>query len=92
MKTLPRGLLFLFLLFIASCSKDSVPDEPVGPLPQITWVMSSGRFTIETGETIQLVPDIENLDETSIYIWTFEGDTIGHSYPTSQVSTIFSLP
>ena len=73
-----RAFLFLFLLFIASCSKDSLPDVPDGPLPQITWVMSSGRFTIETGEAIQLVPDIENLDETSSYIWTFEGDTIGH--------------
>lgn len=73
-----RIIPFLFLLFIASCSKESLPDENEGPLPQITWVMSSGRFTIETGETIQLVPDIENLDETSTYTWIFEDEVIGH--------------
>jgi hypothetical protein len=71
-------LLFL-MVFIASCDKDPLPDEgDKGLLPKITWVMSSGRFTIEAGETIQLVPDIENLDETSTYVWTIEGKVVGH--------------
>ena len=57
-------LLLLPLLSFVSCH-----DDPVtGPLPVITWVMSSGRFRIQTGESIQLVPDIENLDETSAYV------------------------
>ena len=67
-------LLLLPLLSFVSCH-----DDPVtGPLPVITWVMSSGRFRIQTGESIQLVPDIENLDETSAYVWTFEGRVVGH--------------
>ena len=74
-----KYLLLLLTVFIASCSKDPLPDEGGdGPLPQITWVMSSGRFTIEAGETIQLVPDIDNLDETSSYVWTIEDKVVGH--------------
>ena len=69
----------LFLTLLVSCGEDDVaPKHEEGPLPVITWVMSSGRFRIQTGESIQLVPDIEHLDETSVYIWTMEGDTIGH--------------
>lgn len=74
-----KYLLLPLIVFIASCSKDPLPDEGGdGPLPQITWVMSSGRFTIEAGETIQLVPDIDNLDETSSYVWTIEDKVVGH--------------
>ena len=75
-----KKLLFLTLiLLLASCNKEnSEPENVDGPLPVITWVMSSGRFTIQTGESIQLVPDIENLDETSVYVWTYEGEVIGH--------------
>ena len=75
-----KKLLFFFLILsFASCSKnDSEPEGPSGPLPVITWVMSSGRFTIQTGESIQLVPDIEYLDETSVYTWIIEGKTVGH--------------
>ena len=75
-----RKLLFLALIsLLASCNKEnSEPENVDGPLPVITWVMSSGRFTIQTGESIQLVPDIDNLDETSVYIWTYEGEVIGH--------------
>ena len=74
-----KYFLLLLTVFIASCGKDPLPDEgDKGPLPKITWVMSSGRFTIEAGETIQLVPDIENLDETSTYVWTIEGKVVGH--------------
>ena len=74
-----KKYFFLFLtVLIASCSKDLMPDKEDGPLPNITWVMSSGRFTIEAGETIQLVPDIENLDETSTYTWTFDSKVVGH--------------
>ena len=74
-----RGWVFVFLLLLVSCGdEEQVPQREDGPLPEITWVMSSGRFRIQTGETIQLVPDIEYLDETSTYTWTFEGDTVGH--------------
>jgi len=74
-----KYLLLPLIVFIASCSKDPLPDEGgEGPLPKITWAMSSGRFTIQAGETIQLVPDIENLDETSSYTWTFEDKVVGH--------------
>ena len=73
-----KKLLFLTLIvMLASCNKENSEPED-GPLPVITWVMSSGRFTIQTGESIQLVPDIENLDETSVYVWTYEGEVIGH--------------
>ena len=69
----------LFLTLLVSCGEDdAAPKHEEGPLPVITWVMSSGRFRIQTGESIQLVPDIEHLDETSVYTWTMEGDTIGH--------------
>lgn len=69
----------LFLTLLVSCGEDdAAPQHEEGPLPVITWVMSSGRFRIQTGESIQLVPDIEHLDETSVYTWTMEGDTIGH--------------
>ena len=78
-KGLGMGLLWFLLLLLVACGDDEqTPQHEDGPLPKITWVMSSGRFTVETGESIQLVPDIENLDETSTYTWTFEGDTIGH--------------
>ena len=75
-----RILLFFFLILsFVSCNKnDSESEKPSGPLPVITWVMSSGRFTIQTGESIQLVPDIEYLDETSVYTWIIEGKTVGH--------------
>ena len=73
-----RVFLFLFLPLFISCSKELLQDEDKGPLPRITWVMSSGRFTIEAGETIQLVPDIENLDETSTYTWIIEDKVVGH--------------
>ena len=75
-----KKLLFLTLiLLLASCNKEnSEPENVDSPLPVITWVISSGRFTIQTGESIQLVPDIENLDETSVYVWTYEGEVIGH--------------
>ena len=72
-------LFFSLILSFASCGKnDSEPEGPSGPLPVITWVMSSGRFTIQTGESIQLVPDIEYLDETSVYTWIIEEQTVGH--------------
>ena len=79
-QTLPLFFALYFSLFaLTSCGDDpATPSQPEGPLPRITWVMSSGRFRIQTGESIQLVPDIEYLDETSRYVWTIEGDTVGH--------------
>lgn len=89
------GWLFL-LIAVCACSDDPEPAQPedkTALLPQITWVMSSGRFRIQTGESIQLVPDIENLDETSRYVWTMEGDTIGHdnyyTFTTDSVGEYF---
>lgn len=85
-----KKFLSLFvLLCLFSCN-----DEPVtGPLPVITWVMSSGRFRIQAGETIQLVPDIENLDETSTYVWTIEGEVVGHddyyTFTTDEVGEYY---
>lgn len=81
MKLKKTILLFLniFALLIASCGDDNEGQKtgPEGPLPVITWAMSSGRFRIQTGETIQLVPDIENLDETSTYLWSQDGRVLG---------------
>lgn len=71
--------VFTLILLLASCNKEnSEPENMGGLLPEITWAMSSGRFNVQTGESIQLVPDIENLDGTSVYIWTYEGEVIGH--------------
>ena len=73
-----KKILFIsFIILLASCNKEN-PEPEKGPLPVITWAMSSGRFTIQAGETIQLVPDIENMDETSSYTWTFEDKVVGH--------------
>ena len=82
-------LLFLFLFLFSSCGDDPVtPPSEDSRLPQITWVMSSGRFRIQAGESIQLVPDIENLDETSVYVWTIEGEVVGHdNYYTFTTDT-----
>ena len=78
-------LLLAPLLMLVACNDD---PEVTGPLPEITWVMSSGRFRIQTGESIQLVPDIENLDETSVYVWTIEGKVVGHdNYYTFTTDT-----
>ena len=86
-------LLLLPLLLLASCHDD--PDPATGPLPVITWVMSSGRFRIQTGETIQLVPDIEHLDETSVYVWTMDGEVVGHddyyTFTTDEVGEYYVM-
>lgn len=94
-----KQTLLLFFIFqvslftLTSCNDDPASPTESGPLPQITWVMSSGRFRIQTGESIQLVPDIEYLDETSVYVWTMEGDTIGHetyyTFTTDSVGEYF---
>ena len=94
-----KQTLLLFFIFqvslftLTSCNDDPASPAENGPLPQITWVMSSGRFRIQTGESIQLVPDIEYLDETSVYVWTMEGDTIGHetyyTFTTDSVGEYF---
>lgn len=66
-----KKVFFLLLLFV-SCN-----DEPVtGPLPVITWAMSSGRFRCTEGETVMLVPDVENIDETTTYCWSMDGKVI----------------
>ena len=82
-------LLSLFLFLFPSCGDDpATPPSEDSRLPQITWVMSSGRFRIQAGESIQLVPDIENLDETSVYVWTIEGEVVGHdNYYTFTTDT-----
>ncbi len=41
--------------------------------------MSSGRFRIEAGETLMLVPDILNTDETTTYQWSIDGRVVGSS-------------
>ena len=70
-----RVLLLLILFCLPSCN-----DEPVeGPLPVITWAMSSGRFRIMTGETLMLVPDVENTDETTTYMWKVDGRPVSTS-------------
>ena len=75
-KVLWASLILVCLL--SSCGDDPVAPAENNPLPKITWVMSSGRFRIQTGESIQLVPDIEYLDETSVYTWLIEGRVVGH--------------
>ena len=66
-----------FLLCVLSLSSCSDKDPITGPVPIITWKMSGGRFTTYTGETIMLVPDIENIDETTTYQWSIDGKTVG---------------
>lgn len=84
-----RNCLFFILVFLltgfSACNDDGPAGEPVGAgeLPVITWQMASGRFRIQTGESLQLVPDVEHLDETSVYVWTMGDKVVGHdSYYT----------
>ena len=72
------SLLFLpcvAISFILSSCSDEAPTT--GPTPVITWKMPAGRFTTYTGETIMLVPDIENIDNTTTYLWSLDGKTVG---------------
>ena len=69
-------LIFQSILLLSSCSdKETI----TGPLPIITWRMSGGRFTAYTGETVMLVPDILNTDETTTYLWSIDGKNVGTS-------------
>ena len=85
-------LLFFFGISLSSCQDE---EETSGPLPVITWVMSSGRFRIQTGESIQLVPDIEYLDETTAYVWTIDGEVVGHddyyTFTSEQTGEFFVM-
>jgi len=67
--------LLMALFVLVSCSDDTQDPEPSN-LPVITWVMAGGRYTMQAGEFITLVPDVENLDETSTWTWTMDGEVI----------------
>ena len=51
-------------------------EHPEGPIPTIAWEETSGRFRIQTGEALTLVPVIGNTDEQTAYVWTMEGKTV----------------
>lgn len=38
--------------------------------------MSGARFTIQTDEVLSLVPDIENADAQTTYLWTMDGEVV----------------
>lgn len=67
------GVLLLLFFSLLSCSDDS----PSGPLPVISWAMSGARFRVYTDEVLSLVPDVEHTDETTTYLWTMDGKTVG---------------
>lgn len=77
MKTHTLGIYILLFLSFALISCHD--DEPVaGDLPEITWAaMSSARFRIMEGETIMIVPDVKNTDETTAFSWTMDGEVVG---------------
>lgn len=78
--------LLLLPLFLFSCGDDestpagaaaeSPAPAPSGLLPVIHWSEASARFRIETGETLSLVPDCDNLDETTTYEWRMNGAVV----------------
>ena len=79
-RALLKFLLFAFLLpSIGGVGGGCTSDDPVtGALPKIAWsAMSSARFRIMEGETITIVPDVENTDETTTFSWTMDGEVVG---------------
>lgn len=71
-----KRLSYLFLILCASwlcaCHEDAVK----GPRPTIAWEEASRRFRVMTGESLMLIPIVENTDEHTSYVWTMEGETV----------------
>lgn len=71
-----RNCYFIFLLAYLLCT--SCHDEVVikGPMPEISYEMSSGRFRIYEGEVLTIVPTFHNTDETTQYVWYLNGRVV----------------
>lgn len=72
MKTLLPLSLIMCAFWLCACQE----EHPEGPIPTIAWEETSGRFRIQTGEALTLVPVIGNTDEQTAYVWTMEGKTV----------------
>ena len=76
-------LLFLLPLLLFSC-RDEGTDDPVlivdpveGAVPVIAFDVPSARYRATVGISIVVTPLCENVDATTTYTWTMEGQVIG---------------
>lgn len=84
-----RWVFLFFLLLLVACGDDGqLPQPEDGLPPQIVWAMSSGRFRVMAGETLMLVPDIKNADETTTFCWTRDGEKVGKENYYTFVSDV----
>ncbi len=84
-------LALLGVTWLTSCGDEEPMPEPQpqeeGKKPVITWAMASGRFRMMVNETLTLVPDVSETDETTTYTWTLEGEVVGHESAYSFTPT-----
>lgn len=90
-KTYATPLAVLTMSFtLGACSESDLPE---GPLPVITWDMSSARFQAHTGEALTLVPTVTNTDATTTYTWLIEGTVVGngesYTFCTEETGTYY---
>ncbi|MBR1520025.1 MAG: cell surface protein [Bacteroidaceae bacterium] len=75
MKTSIVYRLLFVLLLLSSCSDKENPEEE-GALPTITFSVASARYRMELGSELEIVPVYENVDASSTYTWSREGQVV----------------
>lgn len=92
-------LFFKFLLavlcctqLIISCSKDSTEDDVSG-IPVISLDQEIPIYTVKVGQTLEIIPTVENAGNNAIYMWKIDGKIISQecslTYKSDDVGSVY---
>lgn len=85
---LRQCLIFILVLAIYACNKDDVIEDTVGKAPIITLDSEDGIYTVKTGKTLTISPDVENATDAK-FSWTIDGNVVSQS---ATLSVTFDKP